>query len=56
MHKMGAWGPKYYIFGDQSYSRNVRKLRFLIFPPPSSYQKTYDIIILPEVEGVYKKL
>ena len=31
MHKIGAQGPKHYIFGDQFYSKNARKLRFHVF-------------------------
>ena len=28
MHKIGPWGPRYYFFGDQFYSKNARMLRF----------------------------
>ena len=31
MHKLGPWGPTHYIFGDQFYSKNARKLRFHVF-------------------------
>ena len=29
MHKMGPWGPKDYILGNQS--KNARKIRFHVF-------------------------
>ena len=28
MHKMGPWGPRHYIFGDQFHSKKARMLRF----------------------------
>ena len=28
MHKLGHWGPRNYIFGDQFYSKNSRMLSF----------------------------
>ena len=31
MHKMGPREPKHYIFGNQFYSKNARKLRFHVF-------------------------
>ena len=31
VYKMGAQGPKHYIFGNQFYSKNPRKLRFQVF-------------------------
>ena len=31
MHKMGRHGPKRYIFGDQFYSKNAKKLRLHVF-------------------------
>ena len=27
MHEMGPWEPKLYIFGNQLYSKNIKKLR-----------------------------
>ena len=27
MHEMGLWEPKLYIFGNQLYSKNIKKLR-----------------------------
>ena len=31
MHKMGPQGPKHYIFGDQFYSKNAKKIIFHVF-------------------------
>ena len=31
MHKLGPRRPTHYIFGDQFYSKNARKLRFHVF-------------------------
>ena len=31
MHKMDSHGPKHYIFGEQFYLKNARKLRFHVF-------------------------
>ena len=54
MHKMGPRGQKHYIFGDQFYSKNARILRFHEFLHFYA-MKTYDIIILPEVDWIHKK-
>ena len=31
MHKIGPWGPKHYIFGDNISSKNDRKIKFYVF-------------------------
>ena len=49
---MGPQGPKHYIFGNQLYSKNSRKLRFLVFLNLSARKH----IILPEVYHIHKKL
>ena len=51
---MGPWGPKHYIFGDHSFSKNARKLRFYVFL--HVHATKHDIIILPEVDQIHKKL
>ena len=55
MYKMDPWGLKNYIFGNHFYSKNARKLRFHGFLHFND-KKTYDIIILPEVDRIHKKL
>ena len=47
MHKMGPQGPKHYIFADQFYSKNARKLRFHVFLHFNA--RKHDITILAEV-------
>ena len=53
MYKMVPRGLKYYILGNQLYSKNAKMLRFheILF----LCQKTYGIIILPEVDWIQKK-
>ena len=54
MHKMGTRRPKHYIFGNQFYLKMAEG-------SDSVYSsilmlETYDIIILPEVDRIHKKL
>ena len=54
MHKIGPRGPKHYILGDSFFSKNARKLRFYVFLHVNA--RKHDIIILPEVDQIHKKL
>ena len=54
MHKMGPRGPKHYIFGNHFCSKDARKLRFYVFLHVNA--RKHDIIILPEVDQIRKKL
>ena len=47
-------GPKHYIFGDQFYVKNARKLRFHVLL--HFLARKHDIIILPGVDHIHKKL
>ena len=55
MHKIGPRKPKYNIFGDQFYSENCQKAQ-IRYAPLFLCKKTYDMINLPEVKRIYKKL
>ena len=54
MHKMGPRGPKHCIFGDQFYWKKCQNAQIPWIPSFLS-QKTYDMIILPEVAWIHKK-
>ena len=54
MHEMGLQGPKSYIFGDQFYWKNTRKLRLCVFL--QFHVRKHDTITLPEVDQIHKKL
>ena len=54
MHKIGPRRPKHYIFGNQFYSKKCQEAQIPCIPP-FKCQKTYDIIILPEVDLIDKK-
>ena len=51
---MGPREPKHYTFGDQFYSENTPKLKFHTFL--HFYAVKYDMIILPEMDRIHKKL
>lgn len=33
MHKMGPWGPKYYIFGDRFFTQKCQNAQIPCIPP-----------------------
>ena len=51
---MGPREPKHYTFGDQFYSENTPKLKFHTFL--HFYAVKYDMIILPKMDRIHKKL
>ena len=54
MHMLDPRGPKHYIFGNHFCSKDARKVRFHVFLHVNA--RKHDIIILPEVDQIHKKL